>query len=407
MADFYTNGDNLFKRNLKEIQENLQKTDIVLVKKEENIFPLSENKGKLFEKLNEREKHETKMSKGSKKQVIYAFSEKLKSLALRRYLNDFYLSSMKVIYSQICKFSQAIVTKSKSVIEKKKSVFFKNVTSESKLRDKKDKERIRKEKDKKDEERGKKDKLKSEKEKKEKNKINYVDDILNIFTPLNNHNTSSHSSISEKLSLNKSKNKINYSWQDINSWLSPLQKEKINDKLAFDLKKTYSWEILGIGTQTSNYNLRDIDSHDYNTKHECTVKYSWQIIGKSTQVSMNDYENNFILNKDYWQGSILSPRKNYQTQKKNLETNYEKLPNKIRVLHCEKTQTSSDKKTETEFTECRIKYSWENLIKQHLKSFKSESIKKSNFDKHLRTRNERMKCPRKYSWENLIDQHLN
>ncbi|XP_051156572.1 uncharacterized protein LOC127278765 [Leptopilina boulardi] len=369
MTDFYTNGDNIFKKNLKEIEENLLKTDIMLIKKDENIFSTILNKtgDKLFiDNLIENKKfHDrSRNTKGFKK--------------------------------------QATTTKSKSVIEEKKTVYFQNVNktpSESKLRDKKSKKEINK------------IILKSEKDKKQKKeedeKTNYNDKIVNIFTFSNNDSkTSCQSSSNEKLSINKSENKINYSWQDINSWLSPLQKKDINNnQKTFHLKKTYSWEIFGIETQTSNCTLSNIGTSYYtNNKHECTVKYSWEIIGKSTQVSINDYKNHFISNDDYWQGTILLPKKNYSSQK-NINSKCQESSNKIRILYCERTQTSSDKETETEFTNCRIKYSWENLIQQYAKSSK---LKKIDNCENFPTQIESLKSIyRKYSWENLINQHLN
>lgn len=88
MADFYTNGDNIFKKNLKEIEENLLKSDIILVKKDENKLPtiLTETGDFISNPI------ENKSSKKEeKKQVIFIYS-----LLLHFYLNYLYFHHTKL-----------------------------------------------------------------------------------------------------------------------------------------------------------------------------------------------------------------------------------------------------------------------------------------------------------------------
>lgn len=184
-----------------------------------------------------------------------------------------------------------------------------------------------------------------------------------------------------------------------------MQKKEIDlkQKDNYHLKKIYSWEIFGIQTQTSNNSLSSVDVNK--NKYECSVKYSWQIIGKYTQTISED---NFTPNDDYWQGSILFPQKNYKSQKK-FNPNCRESSNSIRIQYCESTQTSNDKETETDFTDCRIKYSWENLIQQRekLNIVKLEDNQISYNFTNFTIQQESYKCCAKYSWENLINQHLN
>ena len=274
---------------------------------------------------------------------------------------------------------------------------------------------------------------------------NYVDDSIKrekISTPafnqekhytLNNKNDNQKSSLIDKnytttKTLMSEKKKldcqIKYSWQDIENWISPSQKEKINkgEKMNLECKKTYSWQILGISAQTSLHLLQNINKEkeaekekdNENDRYQCDIKYSWQIVGKSTQVSLNDYENHSSLNEDYWKGSILPPRENYDKWNKiKSPIKFLNPRNKTIILYSEGTQTLTDKRTQTELTDCRVKYSWENLIEKHLKSLKSSKFDASvkiSYDElcveNLNTRLEPIKCSAKYSWQNLIRQRL-
>ena len=245
-------------------------------------------------------------------------------------------------------------------------------------------------------------------------------DNSRIFT-LNRRNLSSSINESNKTSIKFKDNKnkldcqIKYSWQDIKNWMSPQEKEIIKlENKHYDCKKTYSWQILGTSTQTSEQLLQNIDENYDNEKYQCKVKYSWQIVGKSTQASINDYENYSNVNEDYWRGVILSPRKNHHKRNEiEAPKEFSKPGNKILILYCQGTQTLSDKKTQTDLTDCRVTYSWENLINQHLNTLKSskfDTCEQISYDKYcvdyLKTRTEPINCSVKYSWQNLIRQRL-
>lgn len=176
-----------------------------------------------------------------------------------------------------------------------------------------------------------------------------------------------------------------YSWE-IDNWVLPSQRKKFNNareiKIAeknsrspYDCKIKYSWQVIGMGTQTSYTLLQDLlNNIEDKSAYKMCIKYSWQIVGISTQASLQDYND-----PDYWSGMLLMPSKNYNENKAeigNNETKNAKLHDYVRypegrlkkylILNNQQTQTFAEKEVQTDLNDCYAKYSWHNLIKQYL-----------------------------------------
>lgn len=160
---------------------------------------------------------------------------------------------------------------------------------------------------------------------------------------------------------------IKYSWHDLENWIPPSAKKKIAEKFSltnkkldennFECKIKYSWQIIGVSTQTSK-TLLNITKSDA-LINQCSIKYSWQIIGRSTQTSLHDKSQ--FIDDNYWIGRILTP--NNTSDSANNKNN-----NKKCMVYNEYIQTSAEKALQTELTDCRVKYSWQNLTKPYLYS---------------------------------------
>lgn len=211
--------------------------------------------------------------------------------------------------------------------------------------------------------------------------------------------------------------KIKYSWQDVTSWVPPSQKNKItcnteennknhrqSDKMNLSCKIKYSWQIVGTSTQTSQTLIQTLLSENdcnfgvYNEvmpydlkkneqKVRCSIKYSWEIIGISTQTSLvkDDFD------KDYWKGTIITPSEQYHERKINFwqDNAEERIKSygsnglykiKYIILNNEATQTFTEKENQTDLTDCRATYSWQNLIRKHLqpKDYFKSNVWKEN-----------------------------
>ncbi|KAL0099114.1 hypothetical protein PUN28_020276 [Cardiocondyla obscurior] len=184
----------------------------------------------------------------------------------------------------------------------------------------------------------------------------------------------------------KTKSNVKYSWETDN-WVPPSQRKGLDNpremKIAekngenpYRCKIKYSWQVIGIGTQTSHTLLQNLLNNvgDNKSAYKMRVKYSWQIIGTSTQASLNDYND-----PDYWNGILLTPSKNYnrnETEISNNKANRVKLYGftrsseerlkKCLILSNQQTQTFADKEIQADPTDCYAKYSWHHLIKQYL-----------------------------------------
>lgn len=203
-------------------------------------------------------------------------------------------------------------------------------------------------------------------------KICYPEDIKNTYKK---KSASSSSSFSENHDNEKQIKLLNYeidnqpydikySWQDFENWISPSEKnKKLNNKKS-QLEIKYSWQIIGMSAQTSETLINNYDIN--NKKPECKIKYSWQIIGTETQASMSNFSS--LEESNYWDGKILtsSCKKNSLYSDNNNHDNFKN--NNYRILYNESIQTSADKILQTELTDCRVKYSWQNLTKPYLHS---------------------------------------
>jgi len=179
---------------------------------------------------------------------------------------------------------------------------------------------------------------------------------------------------------------IKYSWE-VDTWMPFPQKKEYNDihgikrigiynKKPYECKIKYSWQVIGISTQTSRSLLQDLlDNGDINNSSYkiCTIKYSWQIIGIGTQASLHDND------PDYWNGTLLSPNKNCDksdSQIDNNKTDCAKSQEHIKcgeggfrrylILNNRETQTFAEKEVQVDIIDYNAKYSWHNLIKQYV-----------------------------------------
>ncbi|KYQ53285.1 Cytokine receptor-like factor 3 [Trachymyrmex zeteki] len=80
-------------------------------------------------------------------------------------------------------------------------------------------------------------------------------------------------------------------------------------------------KIIGISTQTSYTLLQDLLNNTIMEDNKslykrCSIKYSWQIIGISTQASLHNCNDS-----DYWSGILLTPSKNYNKNKAEIDNN--------------------------------------------------------------------------------------
>ncbi|KYN13070.1 Cytokine receptor-like factor 3 [Trachymyrmex cornetzi] len=84
------------------------------------------------------------------------------------------------------------------------------------------------------------------------------------------------------------------------------------DKIISDIK--YSWEMKDwmSPSQRKKYD----NAHNKSSYKRCSIKYSWQIIGISTQASLQDCNDS-----DYWSGILLTPSKNYNENKAEIDNN--------------------------------------------------------------------------------------
>lgn len=176
---------------------------------------------------------------------------------------------------------------------------------------------------------------------------------------------------------------MKYSWQDLANWIPPSEKKKINEgrqnfyindkQKDIECKIKYSWQIVGLSSQTSNTFIAQNNLTDDSNNYNCCIKYSWQIIGTGTQASLHDI-NTKKLQDDYWNGKILMPNQCkyipniFNNNRKNVGNLGGYNKNKNCILYCEITQTTADKCFQTDLTDCRVKYSWQNLTKSYLHS---------------------------------------
>lgn len=169
-----------------------------------------------------------------------------------------------------------------------------------------------------------------------------------------------------------------YSWE-IDNWIPPSQRKKFNNTRDIKIAERnacrikYSWQVIGMGTQTSYTLLQDLlNNMEDKSAYKMCIKYSWQIIGISTQVSLHDYNDS-----DYWSGILLTPSKNYNEAKINNNAtdhaklhDYTKYPKgklkKYLILNNQQTQTFAEKEIQADPCDCYAKYSWQDLIKQYL-----------------------------------------
>lgn len=172
-----------------------------------------------------------------------------------------------------------------------------------------------------------------------------------------------------------------YSWE-VDNWIPPSQRKKINNTRDIKVAEKngpyacgikYSWQVIGMGTQTSYTLLQDLlNNMEDKSAYKMCIKYSWQIIGISTQASLHDYNDS-----DYWSGMLLTPSKNYNeaeidnnaTDRAKLH-DYTKYPKgrlkKYLILNNQQTQTFAEKEIQADPSDCYAKYSWQDLIKQYL-----------------------------------------
>ncbi|XP_036150996.1 uncharacterized protein LOC105834845 [Monomorium pharaonis] len=189
-----------------------------------------------------------------------------------------------------------------------------------------------------------------------------------------------------KCNEGKTVDDIKYSWE-MNNWMPlPQRKEtnaceiKIAERNArgpYDCKIKYSWQVIGISTQTSHTLLQNllssVSTEDNKSAYKMCIKYSWQIIGISTQASLHDYND-----LDYWNGMLLTPSKNCnenEVEIGNAKTyvkpqDYAIYPEKrlkrYLILNNQQTQTFAEKEVQADPNDFYAKYSWHNLIKQYL-----------------------------------------
>ncbi|KAK2577147.1 hypothetical protein KPH14_003307 [Odynerus spinipes] len=191
---------------------------------------------------------------------------------------------------------------------------------------------------------------------------------------------------------NRPRFKVQYSSEDTDYTSMPenstciIKKCELKDnkqyiESGYDCRIKYSWQVIGTGSQTSKvllYNfLEENKNQIYNnanqsSMYKCDVKYSWQIIGTGTQVALQN--NN---DTDYWTGIVFKPNIHQDGKvivggkEKKIDDDvrlYKVQPNgkKLLILNNQYTQTLTEKGTQSDFTDCKIKYSWQNLIWQHL-----------------------------------------
>ncbi|KAK0092738.1 hypothetical protein PV326_000703 [Microctonus aethiopoides] len=175
---------------------------------------------------------------------------------------------------------------------------------------------------------------------------------------------------------------MKYSWQDLAHWIPPSEKKKIdegrqnfyiNDKQKdIECKIKYSWQIVGLSSQTSNTFIAENNLTDDSNNYNCCIKYSWQIIGTGTQASLHDI-NTEKLQDDYWNGKILIPNQCkyipniFDNNRKNVGNLSGYNKNKNCILYCEITQTTADKCFQTELTDCRMqKHIFKRLLNADL-----------------------------------------
>lgn len=174
-----------------------------------------------------------------------------------------------------------------------------------------------------------------------------------------------------------------YSWE-IDNWVSSSQRKKFynardikiaerNGRSPYSCRIKYSWQVIGMGTQTSYTLLQDLlNNTEEKSAYKMCIKYSWQIIGISTQASLHDYNDS-----DYWSGVLLTPNKNYnEAEIGNNATDHAKLHDYMRypegklkkylILNNQQTQTFAEKEIQADPCDCYAKYSWQDLIKQYL-----------------------------------------
>ncbi|XP_015184868.1 PREDICTED: uncharacterized protein LOC107070844 [Polistes dominula] len=180
--------------------------------------------------------------------------------------------------------------------------------------------------------------------------------------------------------------KVRYSLENINRTCIPeknacligackVEENKRYMKADYDCKIKYSWQIIGTSSQTSKVLLDNIleENQRQFSNNKCEVKYSWQIIGTGTQVAL---ENN--NDADYWNGVIFSPNihryentvvideNNKNTYNYNGLCEKQACRKKCLILNNQYTQTLAEKNIQTDVIDSKAKYSWENLILQHL-----------------------------------------
>ncbi|XP_014606220.1 PREDICTED: putative uncharacterized protein DDB_G0282499 [Polistes canadensis] len=209
--------------------------------------------------------------------------------------------------------------------------------------------------------------------------------ISNIKTS----NSNLHMAQNKFNNLQNNSYKVLYSLENINRTSMPeksacliracqVEENKRYMEAEYDCKIKYSWQIIGTSSQTSKVLLDNILEENQspfsnnNNNNKCEIKYSWQIIGTGTQVAL---ENN--NDADYWSGVIFSPNihryENTVIDENNKKTyNYNGLcekqacRKKCLILNNQYTQTLAEKKIQTDVLDCKAKYSWQNLVSQHL-----------------------------------------
>ncbi|KAL2741073.1 CRLF3 factor [Vespula squamosa] len=210
---------------------------------------------------------------------------------------------------------------------------------------------------------------------------------------IKNNNSYLHISQSKHNNLNDNQQyNVQCSFEDINcismpeksSCLIKTCKAKENKQYMeaeCNCKIKYSWQIIGTSSQTSKVLLHNVleenqnQFSDHNNKpstYKCEVKYSWQIVGTETQVALQNSNDT-----DYWTGVIFSPNihRNKKTvideKKKNTYNDIglcelQACRKKCIILNNQCIQTLAEKKTQTDILDCKVKYSWQDLILQHL-----------------------------------------
>ena len=160
----------------------------------------------------------------------------------------------------------------------------------------------------------------------------------------------------------------NHSLENINcSIISFLTKNQPQSQDCANLQKNnhvcrikYSWQVIGIGSQTSKTLLNNLveenNLHDGESVYNCSVKYSWQIIGIATQTSQKD----FTIPGCRSSMSFLSARTNRRFAKETVcnspPVTVWRKGKRFIVLNNQYTQTFTHKECQTIFTELYKKH---------------------------------------------------